>query len=278
MQAPDYSTINGMVNRLRVDLGDSLVKSKGPVSVAVDASGIKVHNRRDWIRRAWKVRKGYLKIRFAVDIKTGEVVPTDATPEKVGNGRRLRRLVGDAEGRSGSGGPSPTALTTEGEPQLPRGGQSQSSGSGRERPRAEERGSPARKQAVIEQRKHKPRTWSGIHGFGSRWRVEGAFSAIKGIFGEYVTAAKFANTVKEMIMKAFIYNMFIAQIRGLPREASRGRDRWATRRGVVQHSTPYIKGLQPRRKAPDVRERCVRAISAFRALYGLRPLDGLTLM
>ena len=140
MQAPDYSTINGMVNRLRVDLGDSLVKSKGPVSVAVDASGIKVHNRRDWIRRAWKVRKGYLKIRFAVDIKTGEVVPTDATPEKVGNGRRLRRLVGDAEGRSGSGGPSPTALTTEGEPQLPRGGQSQSSGSGRERPRAEEGG------------------------------------------------------------------------------------------------------------------------------------------
>ena len=55
-------------------------------------------------------------------------------------------------------------------------------------------------------------------------------SAIKGIFGEYVTAGKFANMVKEMIMKAFIYNIFIAQIRGLPREAGRGRDRWAARR------------------------------------------------
>jgi hypothetical protein len=42
--------------------------------------------------------------------------------------------------------------------------------------------------------------------------------------------------VKEMIMKAFIYNIFIAQIRGLPREAGRGRDRWAARRGVVRHS------------------------------------------
>ena len=40
---------------------------------------------------------------------------------------------------------------------------------------------------------------------------EGAFSAIKGIFGEYVTAGKFANMAKE-IMKAFIYNIFIAQI------------------------------------------------------------------
>ena len=40
----------------------------------------------------------------------------------------------------------------------------------------------------------------------------GVFSAIKRIFGEYVTAGKFANMAKEMIMKAFIYNIFIAQI------------------------------------------------------------------
>jgi hypothetical protein len=37
-------------------------------------------------------------------------------------------------------------------------------------------------------------------------------SAIKRIFGEYVTAGKFANMAKEMVMKAFIYNIFIAQI------------------------------------------------------------------
>ena len=61
--------------------------------------------------------------------------------------------------------------------------------------------------------------WSGIHRFGSRWRVEGAFSAIKGIFGEYATAGKFANMVKEMMMKAFIYNIYSS--RGS--EASRGR-------------------------------------------------------
>ena len=48
-----------------MDLGDSLVKSKGPVSIAVDASGIKVHNGGDWIRRVWKVRKGYLKMEYS---------------------------------------------------------------------------------------------------------------------------------------------------------------------------------------------------------------------
>jgi hypothetical protein len=40
LQVPDYSTIKGRVNGLRVDLGDSLVKSNGSVSIAVDASGI----------------------------------------------------------------------------------------------------------------------------------------------------------------------------------------------------------------------------------------------
>jgi len=40
LQVPDYSTINRRVNGFRVDLGDSLVKSNGPVSIAVDASGI----------------------------------------------------------------------------------------------------------------------------------------------------------------------------------------------------------------------------------------------
>ena len=42
----------------------------------------------------------------------------------------------------------------------------------------------------MEQRKYRPRAWSRIHGFGSRWRVEGVFSAIKRIFGKYVTLGK----------------------------------------------------------------------------------------
>jgi hypothetical protein len=51
-------------------------------------------------------------------------------------------------------------------------------------------GSYARKLAVFEQQAFKPRSWSNIHLFGYRWRVEGAFSVIKRAFGEYVTATK----------------------------------------------------------------------------------------
>ena len=44
LKAPDYSTIDRRANRLRIDLDDSLVRSNDPVSIAVDASGVKVHN------------------------------------------------------------------------------------------------------------------------------------------------------------------------------------------------------------------------------------------
>jgi len=71
------------------------------------------------------------------------------------------------------------------------------------------RGSQARKLAVIEQKIFKPKAWSRIHRFGYRWRVEGAFSVIKMVFGVHVTEKKFVNTVREMVMKASIYNKFI---------------------------------------------------------------------
>ena len=71
------------------------------------------------------------------------------------------------------------------------------------------RGSQARKLAVIEQKIFKPKAWSRIHRFGYRWRVEGAFSVIKRVFGEYVTARKFVNMAKEIATKASIYNSFI---------------------------------------------------------------------
>ena len=126
------------------------------------------------------MRKGYLKIHFAVDIKTGQVVSMDVTSEKVGDGRRLRRLVGDAEGRvrvrrvlaDGAYDSRANFNFLAGEGIKPvirvRSGSVPRSG-----------GSPARKQAVIEQRKYRPGAWSRIHGFGSRWRVEGVFSATR---------------------------------------------------------------------------------------------------
>ena len=84
------------MNKLEISLDDSLVRSNAPVSIAVDPSGIKVHNGGDWIRHVWKMKRGYLKIHFAVDIRTKQVVSMDVSSEKVHDGRRLKRLVNRA--------------------------------------------------------------------------------------------------------------------------------------------------------------------------------------
>lgn len=40
--------------------------------------------------------------------------------------------------------------------------------------------------------------------------VETAFSSIKRLFGEHVTARKYANMAQEMVLKASLYNLFTA--------------------------------------------------------------------
>lgn len=211
LQVPDYSTIDRRANRFQISLDESLVRSNNPVSIAVDSSGVKVHNTGDWIRHVWKVKKGYLKIHFAVDIKTGQVVSMDVSSEKVHDGKRLRRLVKRAEKnvrvkRVLADGAYDSKenfnfLAERGIKPVIRVRSSSA-------PRS--RGSMARKLAVVEQQSFRPRAWGRIHRFGYRWRVEGAFSCIKRIFGEYVTAKKFVNMAREMAMKASIYNGFMA--------------------------------------------------------------------
>ena len=211
LSVPDYSTMNRRMNKLEISLEDSLINSNAPVSIAVDASGIKVHNGGDWIRHVWKVKRGYLKIHFAVDIKTKQVVAVDVSSEKIHDGRRLKRLVNRARENVrvkrvlGDGAYDSRAnfnfLSNNHMKPVIRV---------RSNSMPKSKGCQARKNAVMEQQTFKPKAWSRIHRFGHRWRAEGAFSCIKRIFGEYVSARKFINMAREMAIKVSIYNASIA--------------------------------------------------------------------
>jgi hypothetical protein len=91
---PDYSTtISRRVNNL-VDihvnerLGNDIV-------IALDSTGIKVSNRGggEWMRHKWHVRRGYLKIHVAVDIRKKKVVSLQVTSEEVHDSKVLKKLV-----------------------------------------------------------------------------------------------------------------------------------------------------------------------------------------
>jgi transposase len=64
-----------------------------------------------------------------------------------------------------------------------------------------------RKFAVVEQLGNAD--WRKMRGYGYRWMVESAFSSIKRVFGEYICAVKWPNIVRELLLKASIYNLFM---------------------------------------------------------------------
>ena len=50
--------------------------------------------------------------------------------------------------------------------------------------------------------------WKKKREYGQRWMVETVFSSVKRMFGEYASAIRFQNMIKEMTMKVSLYNLF----------------------------------------------------------------------
>jgi len=204
---PDYSTIDRRVNRLDVKLdeeayGDDIV-------LAVDASGIKVANRGEWMRHKWKVKRGYLKIHTAVDVKRKKILALKVTDEKAGGGRMLQPLVEEASKKSkvtktiGDGAYDTKSnfryLTTKGIEPVIKVRKNTSSRAGGCMPR----------KLVAQEYLKDPEAWKHNHGYGYRWMAESAFSSLKRTFGEYVSARSMRNMAQEMMIKASLYNILI---------------------------------------------------------------------
>jgi hypothetical protein len=212
LKKPDHATIHRRVSKLNLNLADSLRKSNEPVIIAIDASGVKVTNRGDWIRKKWKQRKGYLKIHFAVDTKTKEVKAFEVTTEETGDSKKFKHLVDDASDGNdivmvlGDGaydsrdnfnhlkgkGIAPGIKIKRGYSMRSRGVHGW-----------------ARKKAVVEFDKLGYEKWRDSIGYGQRWMAETAFSTFKRTFGEFVRAKKFENMISEMALKVFTYNLLI---------------------------------------------------------------------
>ena len=205
--APDYTTTCRRVNGLNVDLEPRLDPDEW-VTLAVDASGIKVADRGEWMRTKWRRRRGFLKIHIAVDVKTKQILAIEVTDERTGDGRMLESLVEQAEGYCRI-----VRVILDGAYDSRRNF-SYLAGKGidpvirvRRNSSRRARGCPARKRVVLEYLRD-PEEWKRRVGYGRRWMAETAFSTFKRMFGEHVTARKFPNMVREMVLKARLYNLF----------------------------------------------------------------------
>jgi hypothetical protein len=90
----DYSWIRRRIVRLGGDLVSYNLRSvKGPVVIVLDSTGVKVFRSGSWLERGYSRRRGYLKIHFAIDARTGEIVCFERTTDRVHDSEVAKRMV-----------------------------------------------------------------------------------------------------------------------------------------------------------------------------------------
>jgi hypothetical protein len=215
---PDYTTISRRINRLDIKIEDNNKSREFEddyLVIAIDSTGIKVTNRGQWLRDKWNIRKGYLKIHIAVNVKSKKILSMKVTDEHVHDGKALPELVKDVA-KSDSRKVTPSKLFADGAYDT-NGIFRRMADSGilpciKVRNNARVRlktGHFLRSLSVLAQR-NDVKKWKDSVSYGQRWMAETVFSCIKRTFGEYVYSVKFENMVKEMMLKASLHNKMIS--------------------------------------------------------------------
>ena len=215
---PDYSNISRRINRLNIKINDDDDDDKSSLQyddyfvIAIDSTGIKVSNRGEWIRHKWNVKRGYLKIHVAVDIKKKRILSLQVTSEQVHDGKVLPQLIDDITIKQNK--VIDTAIM-DGSYDSNKNFQLLSfrginpAIKVRKNSRCKNTNHYLRNKTVKMQKKNSLQQWKDSISYGQRWIAETVFSCIKRMFvGEYVTAIRFENMVKEIILKVSLYNWF----------------------------------------------------------------------
>jgi len=196
------------LKKLDVNLPENL---GGDIIVAVDSSGMKVTDRGEWIRNKWKIRKGWIKVHIAVDVKTKKLLALKVTDERVSDGKMLKPLIEQVKEKGGrvnrvygDGGYDSKEnfnyLAESGiEPVIKI----------RNNSSTKSRGSPSRSKRVREYRKLGYERWRDKYRYGYRWSAESFFSGVKRVFGETCRAKSKDGLFQEVKMKFIFYNMLL---------------------------------------------------------------------
>jgi IS5 family transposase len=205
----DYSGLRRRILGLDLAPYEHLREVDEPIAIAVDSTGIKVHRAGGWVERKHGKRNRYVKIHFAVNVETGEVVAMEVTTDDAHDSKALASLVKQSEEHSrvvrlyGDGAYDSSEIY---ETLASRGIEAVIKPRGSSRP---DTPSPARRRVVTEYLSLGHDAWAGLKGYGRRWMVETVYSTFKRAFGEHCVARTFRNIVKELVAKATIYNMLV---------------------------------------------------------------------
>jgi len=94
LPVPDFSTLSRRGKGLAV--ARSKPKSDGPITLIVDATGLKIHRGSDWCEKkhgTGKSRKSWRKLHIGLDRDSGEIIASLLTTDQVGDESALPDLI-----------------------------------------------------------------------------------------------------------------------------------------------------------------------------------------
>ncbi len=101
---PVFSQLYKRISRLGADINQdpggvvTVSDKKRSRILALDASGLKQHNRGEWMRAKWKVRRGFVKMHVLVDTETMKILALEVTDDSVGDSSMFCKLLGQVVG------------------------------------------------------------------------------------------------------------------------------------------------------------------------------------
>jgi hypothetical protein len=219
--SPSYGHVCKRINKLKIDINrEEIDEDDDYVVVSIDSIGIKVTNRGQWMSEKWNVqnkKKGFLKIQVAVDIRTKEIVALEVTDEKTQHGRIFKNLVNQVLDSYSSNGESKIVKMKS---VLADGVYDSTAKLKYLLEKMIKSSIKVKKNSIISIRNNRLRNmearlqskdylkWKKKRKYGYRWMAEAAFSTMKRMFGEYVSATRFQNMIKVMLIKISLYNLF----------------------------------------------------------------------
>lgn len=212
---PDYTTLFRRMNTLKLDVSQSIPKSNEPLFISVDSSGLKTDNGGTWLeKRFGRKKRRWIKIHFAIDVKSKRVIEVSVTTDRIHDNRRFRGLVRRASKKHKIAKVSADAayddyrnyellhkkkIRSAIKPKLNSNPDAWSL--------AENERKIHRLKQILLFQKYKYDTWKRKTGYNYRTLNESVFSSFKAGYGDGIYSKKFEYARQEVFWKTYAYNL-----------------------------------------------------------------------
>jgi hypothetical protein len=200
--------IKPSVGNLNLDNDDG----NNPITVIVDASGLTITKKGDYIEQKWiRKKKEFIKLHIAVDAKSEKIVSFRVTKGNVHDSKKFSPMIREVSGEYTIDKAYADKahdnrrifnlldnLNIEPAIQI------------RKNASTKAKGCPLRRDEVLLIRELGYERWKELKDVGRRWIAEIVFSSLKRVLGEDLLSKKFKAQKVEAGLKVMLYNKFIS--------------------------------------------------------------------